>query len=1057
MAREEDVWRPLGKDRIPVNDKVGAGKDPVRKNTGDTGYFVPSPRQNMKLIEREMVIEDPPARETDEESSSLMAIGPAATMALPMMIGYGAMAAVNHREGDGGHLFVYVSLFTITASAALSIFWTVAGRMQQRRQRKKREEKRQRLYKSYLEEKNREVSEIRKYNTAVLHQRYPSAASVSAYNRDRSELWNRDPSEKDFLNMRVGMGRIPFQVKIRTTEPGLIYREDPLADLPRQLKARYEWLEQVPVCVDLAAEKMTGLVGTGDRAGAVRLAHLLCAQIAASCSPADVRLVCFWDREKDDPKVWECMRFLPHFWSPDRQIRYMADGAEERRDLSFRLSGILREREQRHRETVGEKTEHEEWFVILFSSPELLEESLIRKYFGPDTEKLHASALVLAGRVEQLPKQCTTGIRFDPSGSRIMPLGVAREEEKQDFCADPVSCENLRTMGENLLPVRVCSPGGKEELADQIDFLKMYGVRTTEELCVIERWRRGRASERLRARLGRKGGGICYLDLHEKYHGPHGIIAGATGSGKSVLIESCILSLAIEYSPEELNFLLIDYKGGGTADPFDRLPHLAGKISNLSGANVGRALQSIKSENTRRQRILAEYGVNHADRYMELYRRGEAKEPLPHLVIIIDEFAELKREQPDFMQELVSVAQVGRSLGVHLILATQKPSGTVSENIWSNSHFRICLRVQSRQDSMDMLRSPDASGISICGRAILQVGNNEVYEMFQSAYCEEKYDPERKTGRSVRLILSTGENALPESRERTEKADQRKQIDAVIDEIVCCARSGKIAPAAPLWLPPLGKQVWIPDIRTEEDGIVMGVLDDPQEQRQMPLVIDPGAGAVAVCGGPGSGKSTFLYTFLTGALRPGRDLHRKKTEEDDPSVRRRTEVIVMNYGGTALASFRGHRQVNVYLDRESGMEEIRAVFLRMKKWRQNCGGILVIDDLGFFREQTGSRFDDDLMHVLREEGRQNSMIAVSAAGFGFSDIPLRMSEFFRQTFSLEQTDRVRYLDVLRQTHIDVYPKKHTPGRGITVCKGRVLEFQTALAEEKDFADRKEAF
>ena len=167
---------------------------------------------------------------------------------------------------------------------------------------------------------------------------------------------------------------------------------------------------------------------------------------------------------------------------------------------------------------------------------------------------------------------------------------------------------------------------------------------------------------------------------------------------------------------------------------------MVGQISNLSGNQVRRAMISIKSENRRRQKVFTENGVNNINAYTKLYKNGEATWPVPHLFIIIDEFAELKREEPEFMKELISVAQVGRSLGVHLILATQKPSGTVDDNIWSNSKFRLCLRVQDQQDSKDMLHKPDAAYITQAGRCYLQVGNDEVYELFQSGFSGAIYD-----------------------------------------------------------------------------------------------------------------------------------------------------------------------------------------------------------------------------------------------------------------------------------------------------------------------------
>ena len=187
---------------------------------------------------------------------------------------------------------------------------------------------------------------------------------------------------------------------------------------------------------------------------------------------------------------------------------------------------------------------------------------------------------------------------------------------------------------------------------------------------------------------------------------------------------------------------------------------------------------TIQSENRRRQRIFNENGVNNINNYTRLYKSGEATTPVPHLFIIIDEFAELKREQPDFMRELISVAQVGRSLGVHLILSTQKPGGTVDDNIWSNSKFRLCLRVQDRQDSMDMLHKPDAVTITQAGRCYLQVGNDEVYELFQSGYSGASYDENMDVGASdIAKMISI--NGKVEMAGGLLKQKQKKQAELI--------------------------------------------------------------------------------------------------------------------------------------------------------------------------------------------------------------------------------------------------------------------------------------
>ena len=234
-------------------------------------------------------------------------------------------------------------------------------------------------------------------------------------------------------------------------------------------------------------------------------------------------------------------------------------------------------------------------------------------------------------------------------------------------------------------------------------------------------------------------GTLFTLDLHQKAQGPHGLVAGMTGSGKSEFIITYILSLAVNYHPDEVAFLLIDYKGGGLAGAFEdkergiRLPHLLGTITNLDGAMITRSLLAIESEMKRRQRIFNEVksktGESSIDiySYQSLYRNKVLEEPMPHLFIIADEFAEMKQQEPEFMDKLISIARIGRSLGVHLILATQKPSGVVNEQIRSNTKFRVCLKVQDKADSMDMLKRPEAAALKDTGRFYLQVGYDEYY------------------------------------------------------------------------------------------------------------------------------------------------------------------------------------------------------------------------------------------------------------------------------------------------------------------------------------------
>ena len=239
--------------------------------------------------------------------------------------------------------------------------------------------------------------------------------------------------------------------------------------------------------------------------------------------------------------------------------------------------------------------------------------------------------------------------------------------------------------------------------------MEMYGAETFSDLQVLQKWQQNAPYKSLAVPIGLRGKeDLVYLNLHEKAHGPHGLIAGTTGSGKSETIQSYILSLAVNFHPHDVAFLLIDYKGGGMANLFKNLPHLLGTITNLDGVQSMRALASINAEIHRRERLFREFEVNHINQYQKKFKNGEATEPLPHLFLISDEFAELKVNQPDFIKELVSIARVGRSLGVHLILATQKPSGVVDDQIWSNSRFKLALKERMTLQELEPIQPQEA-------------------------------------------------------------------------------------------------------------------------------------------------------------------------------------------------------------------------------------------------------------------------------------------------------------------------------------------------------------
>ena len=346
-------------------------------------------------------------------------------------------------------------------------------------------------------------------------------------------------------------------------------------------------------------------------------------------------------------------------------------------------------------------------------------------------------------------------------------------------------------------------------------------------------------------------------------------VAGTTGSGKSEILQTFILGAATLFHPYEIGFVIIDFKGGGMVNQFRKLPHLIGAITNIDGKAIDRSLRSIKAELLKRQNLFAQLNVNHIDKYIKAYKEGQAKVALPHLVIIVDEFAELKAEQPEFMKELISAARIGRSLGVHLILATQKPAGQVNDQIWSNSKFKLCLKVQTQEDSNEVLKSPLAAEIKEPGRAYLQVGNNEIFELFQSGYSgsPESINGEDDTPFDIYELDFSGKKNLVYKHKLENSEQSRSQLEAVVEYVDKYCKADGVKKLPDICLPAL-EEVIVYDAELAHNDTplsmtaVIGIYDDPDRQRQGRTVIEIGNKNTIIIGASQFGKTNLLELIV---------------------------------------------------------------------------------------------------------------------------------------------------------------------------------------------------
>ncbi len=1065
---KEDILKPLRMPKMAVRDA-----SEIRKK--ETNYFHRSPRNLPAIYKDPVEIEAPPAPKLMKEKPVFLTIGPAFTMAIPMMLGCGFAIFGSRLSGYTSGAFMYTGLITAVASALVGGIWAVMNLNYAKKESTQEEEQRFNAYSNYLMDLAETLRKQYGENVAALNQMYPSAAQCVRYDQTNPLLWNRNFTHEDFLYERLGMGDLPFQVDIEIPKEKFTLINDSLASKPRMIKEEFQTLKNVPVGISLTEKRLIGLVGGDKKIGAIQIMHSLVAGITASHSYTDVKLVFIYDdKETSAARDWECMRWFPHVWSEDKGTRYMASTKLERNDIFFELSNVIRGRSQNSKEIQNQKKKNlpKPYYVLFVSDPALLEGEILGKYIYEAREEYGITTFLMVESLEQLPNSCEEVIENDPYFTGFYNL-MNTSKKKERFQPDYVDPKDLDNFGKLLSEIRVNEVESSSEIPASLDFLAMYEVSSPRELKVQERWRLNRNYHTMRALIGKKAGNTnCYLDIHEKFHGPHGLVAGTTGSGKSETLQTYILSLAVEFSPEDVSFFIIDFKGGGMANLFSDLPHLSGQISNLSGNQVRRAMISIKSENQRRQRIFSEYGVNNINLYTKMYKNHGAPIPIPHLFIIIDEFAELKREEPEFMRELISVAQVGRSLGVHLILATQKPSGTVDDNIWSNSRFRLCLRVQDRQDSNDMLHKPDAAFITQAGRGYLQVGNDEIYELFQSGYSGAIYD-EESCGKEnyAALLTRTGKEELTGSKRKlsSENGKEKTELQAVIEHLQEVTKEAGYQKSPRLWLPVLSTEIYLDQLEGYSAGVYaagrwkempkkwsltsfVGLYDDPEGQAQKPLEINLSEGGhLAVVGSVVSGKSTFLQTLIYSLI-----------SKYSPEI---LQMYLVDYSSQLLSAFEHAPHVGglVYDNQEEKLDRLIHMLVSLMDERKKlfAGGnysqyvqvhgvtlppiLLALDNYASFREKTKNKYDDVIMRLAREGVGYGIYLVITAAGFSMAEIPSRLGDNLRTVVSLEQSDKFKYMEVLRTTKIPLLPEVGVKGRGLALVDGRILEFQTALS------------
>ncbi|MBS7576414.1 type VII secretion protein EssC [Enterococcus sp. MMGLQ5-2] len=769
-----------------------------------------------------------------------------------------------------------IMMMGMGAMSLLTASFTVSQYFTEKKDLKIENERLKADYAYYLVNTVNEISKAYETERAVLDFQQPAPERlVDLVLHYDSRIYERQTFNKDFLNISLGESDQPSNLKIDND----INPKDLSADAKRiqELTNHFSTQRTVATPINLYDQSL-GLVGQQETL--TGFVETLLFQTAFFHSYRDVNFIHLLPKDTYY-EFWYKWRLLPHFKLQELNMRGLIYSDKLRDVVLNSFYQLLNKRKQVLNESGKEKPEFSPHYILTIFDDSMLAGHGINELLAENMNDLGVTVIWCKESVNQLPETVTSVIEVPNklTAKLVTDHDVYLAKQFKPYPVPETLERALRTLS-NLNHLEV----EKNAIPESLSLLEQYDVKTIELLEIKERWTKAEPNKSIRSLIGWRGkSDYVYWDLHERAHGPHALVGGTTGSGKSEFLTTYLIGLAINFSPEDVGMLIIDWKGGGIANTLDKLPHFMGAITNLDGAGTARALASIKAELDKRQREFAKHGVNNINGYMSLYKqRNNPKpdisyptQPLPHLVLVSDEFAELKANVPEFLDELTSVARIGRSLGVHLILATQKPSGVVNDQIEANSTSKIALKMASTQDSNELLKTPDAAHITNPGRGYLKVGQNEVYELFQSGYAGVPYDPEALAEEKIderlfkindlgqyELLYDPGEEVI----QGKDTSDLPTQLEAVISEIEqIFADSALVHPEKP-WLPNLPELLPTPKVTLSKQrdlSVPLGLLDEPREQRQSVYHYDiEKAGHTAIFASPGYGKSTVLQTLV---------------------------------------------------------------------------------------------------------------------------------------------------------------------------------------------------
>lgn len=1001
------------------------------------------------------------------------AMAGASMMMMPIMSGTGSLTVAVTQKGRP--IIAVAAFLALIGSIAIGVLMMVSQRSGAKRAEREGRER----YLDYIESLRHQVRDQISDQRAEQAWRYPRTDELLDICRDDTRRWERRPSHLDFLTVRVGTGDVPLAAGLTLdADTGPLNDFDPVClQSAQELQQRYAVLRAQPITLDLTRiGQLSVLANPGLRRS---FAVNLVLQLVSLHTPNDLSVAVV--RSDAAAGSWDWVKWLPHNHDgvafdgevPARRVTTTVHAMAELLgpELEARLDRLQRAR--------GSQVPNESHLVVIVDGDGTASDQLHSPDAKVSLASLGVHVVSLNEAAHQEPDHVDARITIGGDGA----ASASGREEPFTLDLPPAGLE--ATIARTLSSMRLTPEEMRDEdLSGTVGLAEILGVNDPRHLDLRSTWRARPLRDLLRVPIGVGADGeSVLLDLKESAHGgmgPHGLVVGATGSGKSEMLRTLVSSLVIGHGPDRLALMLVDFKGGATFAAMENIPHIAGMITNLQDdlTLVDRMRDALYGEMQRRQEVLKRAGnLPNVTAYQDRIDAGEDLEPLPHLLVIVDEFSELLTAKPDFAELFVAIGRIGRSIGVHLLLATQRLEMGKIRGLESHLSYRIGLRTFSEGESRDAIGTPDAYHLPPePGSGYLKV-DTTVFERFKAALVSSIYEPPNDGPKTVVPVVpylavnglgawlaeaartGNGSAASPEA-----VADGVSATDTVLDVICHQMEDAGAARVRPVWLDPLpaelplGELVDLVDLAgTAEPGTcaaTLGLVDDPAHQAQYPLSWDfTGGGAnLVIAGSPQSGKSTLLRTLMlsmASAYAPGD-----------------VAFYCIDYGGGSLSGLRTlphvaavasrvdperiARTVNdvrASLDRREALfrehdVDSAAAFRRARaegRITEETGDIfLIVDGWGTFRDEF-----DDFDYAIAD-------IAARGTNFGVHviitvtqgmQVRMRMQGSMGGRIELRLNDAY---DSEFDRHVMEQVPKDAAGRGVTGTRKQAHVFQAAL-------------